>query len=313
MTEPRQDAEETPRARGARAHPNYRDASTLPSELRRTGVPDHVRAWVRRQLGAPVVRARRMPGASSTAVHLLTLEGGRNVVLRRYAWPGFLESEPVAAEREVEVLTFASAHGLPVPDLLAADVTGADIGDAVPAMVMARVPGTAVADPDVHRMAEAAARLHDVEASALGHGYFRWFDGDAWTPENARDTELWQWASSMRARPLPPFRGVLIHRDFHPGNVLWLRGQVSGIVDWANGCRGPAGVDVATCRGELMRIRGRDAADDFAAAYVSITGGEPDPYWEVVSVLEHGPGPWTPEQVARGEHRLREARRSMGA
>ena len=41
-------------------------------------------------LGAPVTSVRRLPGASTSAVHLLRLSDGRRAVLRRYVWSGFL-------------------------------------------------------------------------------------------------------------------------------------------------------------------------------------------------------------------------------
>jgi aminoglycoside/choline kinase family phosphotransferase len=45
----------------------------------------------------------------------------------------------------------------------------------------------------------------------------------------------------------PTFRPVFIHRDFHPGNGLWHRSAVSGIVHWRAASIGPASVDEAHC------------------------------------------------------------------
>jgi aminoglycoside phosphotransferase (APT) family kinase protein len=293
------------------AHPNHRSVASLPAELRRAGVPHAVREWVRRELGARVVAAHRLAGASSTAVHVLVLSDGRRVVLRRYAWPGFLEDEPIAVQREVDALEFARSEGLPAPELLAADVDGHNVGDGIPVVVMKRLPGRPSRTVDVLRLAETAATLHDIAPSGFAHRYFRWFDDVAYrVPRNATDPALWQWAVDVWARPLPPFGPVFIHRDFHPGNVLWLRRRVSGVVDWANACVGPAACDVSTCRGDLMRIAGPAVADAFAAAYRAVTGCDLDPYWEVVGVLEHGPSPWSNDAIAVSEYRLRAARRA---
>ena len=68
-----------------------------------------------------------------------------------------------------------------------------------------------------------------------------------------------------------------MHRDFHPGNVLWPHGRAS-VVDWANACRGPWGCDVAHCRDNLIRIDGQGAADRFLAEYRSLTGETLGPY-----------------------------------
>jgi Phosphotransferase enzyme family len=84
-----------------------------------------------------------------------------------------------------------------------------------------------------------------------------------------------------------------VHRDYHPSNVLWLNGRVSGIVDWVNGCRGPAGIDVAWCRHNLANLQGVSVADEFLTAYIDEAGSEfkYDPYWDLMSVVELLPGP----------------------
>jgi Phosphotransferase enzyme family len=135
-------------------HPNQRDVASLPAELRRTTVPPAVRAWVERNAGVRIARVRRLAGASSTAVHGLYTTDGTRLVLRRYVWPGFLAAEPVAPRREVDALRFGAAHGLPVPEVVAADTTGVEIGDGVPALLMGFLPGRAVPAPDAGRLAE---------------------------------------------------------------------------------------------------------------------------------------------------------------
>src|SRR6478672_6894872 len=98
-------------------HPNQRAASTLPVELRRTTVPESVRAWIEAATGAAVERVRRLPGASSAAVHGVWLSDRTRLVLRRYLWPGFLADEPVAPQREVDALAYAAGRGLPAPEV----------------------------------------------------------------------------------------------------------------------------------------------------------------------------------------------------
>ena len=74
----------------------------------------------------------------------------------------------------------------------------------------------------------------------------------------------------------------------------------------------PAGCDVATCYGNLITWAGQQVADEFVAAYEALTGEPHHPYWEVASVLEHGPSPWTPEQIAESEQRLERALAALG-
>lgn len=293
------------------SHPNKRPLSSLPKELRRTTVPDAVRAWVHRSLGAPVVRVRRLTGASSTSVHALSLDDGRRVVLRRYVWPGFLEDEPIAPVREADAMRFAHRAGLPVPDVLAADPTGEEVGDGVPVLLMSMVRGEALAHPDVHRLAEVAASIHAVDATGIGHEWFRWYaEGHKWLPPG----EVWERAHELWLAGPPEERWGLCHRDYHPGNVLWSSRSGPSIVDWANACRGPSGTDVAHCRANLFGLHGWrwDVADEFQRAYEAITGTTFHPWFELGSVLEHDLDRLPPEWHRAGEDRLRRALTDLG-
>lgn len=294
-------------------HPNHRPAASLAPELRRTTVPGLVRAWVRRETGAAVVRVRRLQGASSAAVHALLLDDGRRVVLRRYVWSGFIESEPEAPGREVDALRFASARSLPVPSVLAADVDGSSIGDAVPALLMSMVRGAPDAVPDLDELAATAASVHAVDARGLGHQYFRWYDRDTdAVPPNATQPALWARAIDTWREPIPTHTDALVHRDFHPGNVLWARGAVTGIVDWANACSGPVGCDVAHCRANLIDLAGWDEADAFQRAHERLTGVEHHPWFEVASVLENDVHRLSASWIAVAEERLGRALASLG-
>jgi aminoglycoside phosphotransferase (APT) family kinase protein len=289
-------------------HPNQRDAATLPPELRRTPVPAVARAWAERAAGVRIVRVRRLAGASSSAVHGLYAADGTRLVLRRYVWQAFLEDEPVAPQREVDALRLALTHGLPVPELLAADVAGMDIGDGVPALLMSLVPGRAVATPDVRRLAEVAAAIHAIEPAGFSHDHFPWYAGTTVAPPVASQwPRLWETAIGLWRDAMPDYTPTFIHRDFHPGNVLWWRGRASGVVDWANACAGPRGCDVATCRANLVDLAGDRAADDFRAAYESLTGEAFHPYWDMACTLENGPSFWTPRHVAASEPSLARA------
>lgn len=297
-----------PVERGTTGHPNQRESSSLPVELRRTTVPTPVRDWVTRETGATIVKARRLPGASSTSIHGLYLSDGTRLVLRRYVWPGYIKEEPIAPQREVDALRFAVAHGLPAPDVVAADVTGADVGDEVPVLLMTFLPGRAVALPDLEKLAQVAATIHDTDPGDFGHDYFPWYESYPHEPPVASTwPQLWETARQLWLEAMPPYRPTFIHRDFHPGNVLWLRGRASGIVDWPNGCRGPWGCDVAHCRANLVWLSGREAADDFLAAYEALTGRTYDCFWELASIMEHGPSHWTPEQLVETEPYLERA------
>src|SRR5699024_1063540 len=65
----------------------------------------------------------------------------------------------------------------------------------------------------------------------------------------------------------------LVHRDFQPNNLLWLDGDITGVVDWINACVGPRGVEVGHCRWNIAMIHGVHAATKFVD-------------WDIVSFLD---------------------------
>jgi aminoglycoside phosphotransferase (APT) family kinase protein len=77
---------------------------------------------------------------------------------------------------------------------------------------------------------------------------------------------------------------VLLHRDFHPGNVLWRRGQVSGLVDWQGACAGPAAADVGYCRVNLLTF-GSAAAERFTRLWEETAGAPYHPWGDVVTIV----------------------------
>ena len=268
-------------------HPNHRCLADLPPELRRAPVPDRVREWIGRQAGSRVVAVRRLPGASSTAVHAIRLADGTTLVLRRYVWEKFREDEPDAPLREIEALDYARRNRLPVPEVVAADPSGVEVGDGVPALIMTRIPGRAQAAPNINALAALAAQVHEVSSAGFDHRYFPWCrDTSTAPPRECRRPQLWEWALQIWRSADPVYQPCFIHRDFHPGNVIWARGAPTGVVDWANACAGPAGIDIATCRWNLQEWAGEQAATTFVAAYEKLTGQPHHPYWDIAKIVE---------------------------
>lgn len=293
-------------------HPNHRDPATLPPELRSPEVPDHVRRWVESQVGVGVVDATPFDGASSAAVHRLDLADETALVLRRYVWPGFLQAEPDAPRREVEAIRFARDAGLPVAEVIAADTTGADVGDDVPVVLTTLLTGAPVRVPDLRALAEAATTVHTVDPTGFDHAHFPWCrDEMTAPPPGTTDPALWERALELWHAGPPDHDRVFVHRDFHPGNLLWDHGALTGIVDWANACVGPAGCDIAHCRANLRDLAGTDVADQFVALHGSITGLDLDPYWILAAHLEHSPDHWSAERLATDEADLERAVRAL--
>jgi aminoglycoside phosphotransferase (APT) family kinase protein len=148
------------------------------------------------------------PLAAGRSADVYDLGGGR--ILRRY------HDRTRSAEREAQVISWAGAHGVPVPEVF--DVAGPDI-------VMEKVDGpTMLADLArrpwrLLRHAALLARLHQQVHAVPGLDWLHAPFGDG---------------------------QALLHLDLHPQNVLLSpRGPV--VIDWEGAGRGPAEADLALC------------------------------------------------------------------
>ncbi|MGE3961460.1 MAG: phosphotransferase family protein [Dehalococcoidia bacterium] len=276
---------------------------TIPFALRRRPPPEAI-AWAEHVLGrrASVVSVRRLRGGTSAAVHLLRVQGVPGVewvVLRRFVRADWLAEEPDVAAREARILDALDGCGLPVPRLLAVDEGGSDAD--VPAVLMTRVAGRLEMAPRdreayVRALAAVLPALHAVGAIDGMTSYRPWFRARPFAPPAwSRRPELWRRADELAREPAPPFTPTFIHRDYHPANVLWTRGRLSGVTDWVNACNGPPGIDVAHCGVNLSVLFGIAVAEAFRHAYEAVAGVEQHPYWDLLDALDTGPpasGQW---------------------
>jgi len=202
--------------------------------------------------------------------------------------------EPDLVEHEARVLELlaGSAH-VAVPTLVAADERG-DACD-VPAVLMTPLPGRVDWDPTdmerfLRRLAEPlpvihATRLADPNAVRPFEPYYlgRKLRPPQWTTNRTP----WDRGIEVHGGPPPSHERRFIHRDYHPGNVLWRRGRVTGVVDWVNASRGAPEVDVAHCRVNLAGRFGIDVADRFLRLWQEIAGvRDYHPYWDLMSALD---------------------------
>src|SRR6266545_5393120 len=254
--------------RPARGRPHGFDDDQATRRLLRSRPPRAALAWAEAALGVTVTAARPLRGGSASAVHLLRVQRGsgaaERVVLRRYVRPELNQEEPDIAEREARALRFVAdldlGAGVATPRLLALDATGAHAG--VPALLMSRLPGRvdwAPADADrwLERLARLLPAIHGgpLPPPGLIRPFAPYRQESYESPGWARWPSIWARAIERFHQPTPDGAGpaVFIHRDFHPGNVLWRRGSVTGVVDWASASIGPACVDVGHCRGNLFQ------------------------------------------------------------
>jgi hypothetical protein len=263
----------------------------------RSPPPAAALAWVGRAAGGRVVAVRRLPGATSSVLHELVVEPtGQRLVLRRYAHPAWRPEGGELVIREATALEAARSSPVPAPALVIADPTGRDAG--VPALVMTRLGGR----PVLRRRpgwVEALAGVHRAMSGWVVAAPDRlrlpswdpWLPTDPSPPPWTRHPQDWERAAELVVSSRPPAgpEGP-IHRDLHPGNILFRRGRVSGVVDWPNACIGPMACDLAQCRMNLAVLDGVTGADEFLAA-VGPVGAGYDPWWDLQACVSLLPDP----------------------
>ncbi|MEV1010769.1 aminoglycoside phosphotransferase family protein [Streptomyces sp. NPDC049881] len=287
------------------------------------------RAWLARVLrpGERVVSATVLSGGWTSAMRLLRT-GQRELVLRQFTTPFFRRHAPGLLTREADVLRLLDGSGIPAARLVAVDPTGEHCD--APSLLMTRLSGALRLgirrdEPDAApALAALLARIHGlrVDADARPRPYQAWTAPDrVRVPPDTRRPGLWRRAVAAIDREPPAYEGRFLHRDFHPGNVLFTPdGRVSGVVDWVETSWGPADLDVAHCATALALLHGPAHGLAFAGLYEAAGGVlTPAPgehlHWRLLDALAFAPdaervvSPWrslgrtdlTPELVT---HRL---------
>jgi len=240
----------------------------------------------------------RLPASTSS---VLVLDGGD--VLRWYEDDRFLAEEPDAIAREVAALTALAGSALPAPRLIAASER------APAALLMTRLPGAPDLEiPDPAAVADLLEAIHAVPPGRLARWSYQGYHEGRHLARPGWWHDAGQWDRAVRqttaARPHGP--AVLIHRDFHPGNLLWRGRALTGVVDWVNACVGPADVDAAHLRVNLAvlgdvanadRVVAGDPAWDVEAAFDFLD-------WGSREAVDAWPGPWPELDAATARVRL---------
>lgn len=260
------------------------------SLLLRRRPPASTLGWVEQQLGGPVTRVEARKGGSSSAIHALTA-GGSRVILRRYVVAAVIDEEPDIIEQEARALRLLERSAATTPVAIARDDAGA-LAD-VPALLMSCLPGRVNWAPSnlerwLLQLAEALPPIHNT-AWRPGDGIraFRPYAPDRWDrPPWLRDRTIWDRAVAVFHAPPQDDAKVLINRDYHPGNVLFRRGRVSGIVDWQAAAIGPPSVDISHCRGNLISRFGLDVADRFTKVWQDVSGEIYHPWAEAAMAVD---------------------------
>ena len=266
-----------------------------------TELPASTAEWVESALGkrARIVSVASCSGGDASLVHRVVLRSpDREVILKRFFRRDWLARQPEVVAQEADALEFVAPLALPTPGLLAVDAQGERADH--PALLMSALPGHVALprDPDPG-MAERLARPLAVLAAFRPSGMdrlrpyrrFQALDGFAppsWSAVPGRWTE----ARDCLLGPAPPFEPSVVHRDYHPTNLLWRGAELTGVLDWTEACIGPAELDLAHCRLNLVQLYGVEFADLFREHWIAALGRRepPHPYWDLWSLLDWDAG-----------------------
>ncbi len=211
-----------------------------------TEAEERIRNDLAVQIKEPVREVRPIPEGHSGFSYWVELEGRRGVL--RLPPPGARIAGPADIPRQARIIAALSGQGLPVPAVMA---TSQDpVVDGRPFVLMEAIHGDRVeqaieAGSTPVQLASAAVdvlrRFQVVPCEKTGIGgedpmplegeISRW----TWLMERA-PSELTAQAPRLagllverQPRPRPP---VLVHGDYHFGNMLFDRGRVTAVVDW---------------------------------------------------------------------------------
>ncbi|MFF6874584.1 alpha/beta fold hydrolase [Streptomyces sp. NPDC012474] len=264
------------------------------------------RAWVAKQLpvGRTIEKSAFVTGGWSAQMRRLTLDDGTELALRTFVKPFFRRHAPGLLAREAEILTLlAEQEEVPAAELIGVDATGEHCDH--PSLLMSVLPGRVRVDEDelgprLDLLAGQLARIHRIVPRERPRAY------QAWTSPAAVPTG-WERAVDVIRRDPPPYDGCFLHRDFHPGNVLFTGSgaglRVGGVVDWVETSWGPADLDVAHCSTALALLHGPEYGLGFRERYEALGGrrladGPEHLYWRLLDALAYVPdaaklaGPW---------------------
>lgn len=259
------------------------------------------RGWVAKQLpaGRSVRESTALRGGWSSQMRRLTLDDGTGLVLRSFVKPFYRRHAPGLLAREASVLTLLAPYeDVPTPELHAVDAAAEHCDH--PSLLMSSLPGRVRVDEEdldrrIDLLARQLARIHAVVPADRPRPY------QAWTsPERVRAPRgaLWERAVDVIRREPPAYEGCFLHRDFHPGNVLFTGAgdtlRISGVVDWVETSWGPADLDVAHCSTALALLHGEAYGLGFRARYEAHGGRRPADaeehlYWRLLDALAYSP------------------------
>ncbi|MFD4917287.1 phosphotransferase family protein [Streptomyces virginiae] len=270
---------------------------------------DATRSWVEHGLSGAerIEKVVRLRGGWTSRMRRLDLggpDGPRSLVLRSFVAPFYVRHAEGLLTREADILRLLADTDVPAAELVAVDATARHCDH--PSLLMSLLPGTVrvgdrQADDRADLLARQLVRIHHLPVSAQWRPrtYQPWASAERVSPPaDTERPELWQRAIDVIRREPPAYQGRFLHRDFHPGNVLFTGTgedlRISGVVDWVETSWGPADLDVAHCSTALALLHGVPAGMRFADRYAAAGGNLAEDraahlHWRLLDALGFAP------------------------
>ncbi|MDQ6742739.1 MAG: phosphotransferase family protein [Candidatus Dormibacteraeota bacterium] len=259
---------------------------------------ERIRADLEAALGRPVRWVAPVPTGHSGFTYWVDLDGERAVM--RLPPPGARIAGPADIPRQARLMDALNRAGLPVPAVLAA--SDQPVVDGRPFYLVEAVDGVRIeevkgAEPDREIARSAVEVLKRMQALPLAQTGI----GDEPAAAPAREVARWAWlmerapAELTTAAPqlaqcllasVPPERSpVLVHGDYHYGNMLFDGHRVVALLDWEIAQLGQPLLDLACLA--VVAQAGR-VGDDLVPGGGTVTvdrqellemyGGDPDDF-----------------------------------
>jgi hypothetical protein len=261
-------------------------------------IPERVRAWAQEHLDDEIVSIEPIGGGLTDTISAIHFRTGNPVVLRYVSITRWGEVGRRHVVSEALGCRLMEGSGLPVPRLIASDPTGEGAGDYanMTSWLPGRVRLEPLGRPAIDELARIATVIHATPAPERPRPYAFWVPQDLYVPEWTSRPALWQRAIDIFHGGAPDTPHCIVHRDFHPGNILWDGDRITGVIDWAETSWGPADLDVAHSRTNFAILHDLRSADEFSAAYAHYGGRiDPDPeahrFWQISDILGFMPDP----------------------
>jgi aminoglycoside phosphotransferase (APT) family kinase protein len=206
---------------------------------------ERIRADLERFLGEPVRSVRVIPEGHSGFTYWVDLDGRRAVM--RLPPPGARIAGPADIPRQGRLMDALHRHGLPVPEVLR--VTDEPVVDGRPFYLLEAVDGERIEEvvgtvPNERIASSAVDVLKQLQAVPVAESSI----GDETPASLEYEIGRWTWlmdrapeeltgeapavARLLRASMPPERPPVLVHADFHYGNMLFRDGRVVALLDW---------------------------------------------------------------------------------